>query len=183
MEYKPQVLRLIYKYCEKKLYFYPNNYEQLREYFLSIFSEKSSEKYIFKSYPDKDTIITFNERTNYKEGFEQIIILKKPAIFVYNENKENNLDEIDNLNIEYIKKNLGFETYGGQKNYERIKKNIEKRYEILKKLEKRINFLNEGINILNIPKIETINDLVMANQKLKEKRNEINMRIEEMKGN
>ena len=93
------------------------------------------------------------------------------------------MDEIDNLNIEYIEKNLGFETYNNQKNYERIKKNIEKRYEILKKLEKRINFLNEGINILNIPKIETINDLVMANQKFKEKRNEINMRIEEMKGN
>ena len=187
MEIKSQIIRLIYKKCEKKMYFYPNNFQQLREYFLTIFDAKSSENYIFKAYPDKDkySIIIFDEKHNFKEGLEQLIVLKNPTIFIYNENKENNLINIDDINIKYIiEKKIGFDYYNKKINYERIKKIVEKRKENLKKLEKRMNLLKEGINVLlNIPKIESINDLIIANQQIKEIRNEINIRLAESKEN
>ena len=43
-------LKLIYRNEIKVLKFYPNNFDQLRDCFLTLFNEKSFKNYKFKSY-------------------------------------------------------------------------------------------------------------------------------------
>ena len=104
MHKNPPEIKLVFKNEEKEIHFIPNNFEQLREYFLSLFSQKSSGIYILKIYPDDKTAVKFDEDEDFNEFIQKLKQTKYPAIFIYNESEENDLDEIDNNNIEFIKK-------------------------------------------------------------------------------
>ena len=139
---KQKILKLIYKKKEKEMHFFPKSFGQLRDYFLSVFNKKSSQKYTFKGYvePEIENKIIFRDE-DFKESFEKLKELKNMAIFI-NEIAEDEEEESENdlKNIEYMVSNIKFEKDRGKK-LEEEKKKIEL-------LEKQINQLNDEINIL-----------------------------------
>ena len=158
--------------ADKIMHFFPQNYEQLRDYFLSIFSEKSSGKFIFKSYPTENTNLIFEEDRKFKY-IRKLKFLKKPAIFVYDEDEEDDIEQFDKKNIEFITNNLGFDYEDLYLNFnaEKIKNELERKKKVLEHLQQRLNYINDGINILK--RIPNNN----------ENKDDLNKEIEEFKKN
>ncbi len=172
MEQNTPNLYLIYKDEKKIMHFFPQNYEQLRDYFLSIFSEKSSGKFIFKSYPTENTNLIFEEDRKFKY-IRKLKFLKSPAIFVYDEDEEDDIEQFDKKNIEFITKNHGFDYEDLYLNFnaEKIKNELERKKKVLEHLQQRLNYINDGINILK--RIPNNN----------ENKDDLNNEIEEFKKN
>ena len=151
MEDYQNKLRLIYKNKIITLKFYPRNYEQLRDTFLSLYHEKSYKTYIFKSYLNaqfnRNSIIILEEGGKFAENINLIKILKNPAIFIYVLDEVDKVDEFDKNNVKFIAKKenkLGFELNRNKwrEIIERLMKEAEQRLHNCKQLEKRVGNLN-----------------------------------------
>ena len=156
---KQKILKLIYKKKEKEMHFFPKSFGQLRDYFLSLFNKKSSQKYAFKGYivPEIEKKIIFREE-DFKENFEKLKELKNMAIFI-DEISEDEEEELDNdlKNIEYMVLNIKFEKDRDKKLEEEKKKiNI---------LEKQIKELKDEINALK--NNTQIDQLIKCNEEYK----------------
>ena len=182
-------IKLYYKNKKKPklMHFYPKNYVQLRDYFLSLFDQKSSGDYMFKTYPDKNEILELKDDANFKK-IRKIKLLKNPAIFIMDIEEENEdedyLEEIDKENLKFIEKNkeLGFDLQNIYQNYDikAIQEELNKKKNNLEILQKRIDLINKGINALkNFPKIDGNNGLE-ANQ-FQEEFDEINSELRKLK--
>ena len=151
MEDYQNKLRLIYKNKIITLKFYPRNYDQLRDTFLSLYHEKSYKTYIFKSYLNdqfnRNSIIILEEGGKFAENINLIKILKNPAIFIYVLDEVDKVDEFDKNNVKFIAKKenkLGFELNRNKwrEIIERLMKETELRLHNCKQLEKRVGNLN-----------------------------------------
>ena len=176
-------LKLVYRKKFKIMNFYPKSMTQLRDYFLSIFDQKSSGEFIFKAYPNKNERLTFEEGKNFNI-IKKIKILKNPAIFIIDKDEEDYMNQIDKDNLKYIEEKLGFELQNIYKNYglNKIKKELDRKMKNLDRIQKRVDLVNEGIKILiNKPKIDEINNLEEANKNLQNKFNDINSKLKQLK--
>ena len=176
-------LKLVYRKKFKIMNFYPKSMTQLRDYFLSIFDQKSSGEFIFKAYPNKNERLTFEEGKNFNI-IKKIKILKNPAIFIIDKDEEDYMNQIDKDNLKYIEEKLGFELQNIYKNYglNKIKKELDRKMENLDRIQKRVDLVNEGIKILiNKPKIDEINNLEEANKNLQNKFNDIISKLKQLK--
>mgnify|MGYP006916312611 FL=1 len=172
---KQKILKLIYKKKEKEMHFFPKSFGQLRDFFLSIFNKKSSQKYVFKGYvaPEIEKKLIFREE-DFKESFEKLKELKNMAIFI-NEIAEDEEAEMENdiKNIEYMVSNIKFEK-------DRVKK-FEEEKKKLELLTKQINQLNDEITIL---KNDTRSDELTKCYKEFQKNNlELMKKLEEYENN
>ena len=178
-------LKLIYRNEIKVLKFYPNNFDQLRDCFLTLFNEKSFKNYKFKSYLknqlNKNSTITFLAGGKFSENFEKIKILKNPAvfIFVYDEEDEK---EIDKKNLEFIGKKeneLGFEINKENKeNYlKHIKEQLDEKLKNLDMLKERVDNLNSAI-----VKIKTIESKDLTHSKIKIEQEDLNNIFRKLSG-
>ena len=163
MEDSQEKLRLIYKRKKIILKFFPRNFEQLRDCFLTLFNEKSFKKYIFTSYLsnnlNKNSKIILREDDNFPGNISKIKIMKNPAVFINVLDDGDEENEIDKLNIEYIEKKeneLGFEINKEKKGeyLKLIKDELVKKLKILNQLKDRVNKLN-----LAMDKIKKLEDL------------------------
>ena len=177
-------LKLVYRKKFKIMNFYPKSMTQLRDYFLSIFDQKSSGEFIFKAYPSKNERLTFEEGKNFNTIFRKIKNLKNPAIFIIDKDEEDYMNQIDKDNLKYIEEKLGFELQNIYKNYglNQVKKVLDRKMENLDRIQKRVDLVNEGIKILiNKPKIDEINNLEEANKNLQNKFNDIISKLKQLK--
>ena len=103
MEDSQEKLRLIYKRKKIILKFFPRNFEQLRDSFLTLFNEKSFKKYIFTSYLsnnlNKNSKIILREDDNFPGNISKIKIMKNPAVFINVLDDGDEENEMDKLNI------------------------------------------------------------------------------------
>ena len=176
-------LKLVYRKKFKIMNFYPKNMTQLRDYFLSIFDQKSSGEFIFKAYPNKNERLTFEEGKNF-HTIKKLKILKNPAIFIIDKDEEDYMNQIDKDNLKYIEEKLGFELQNIYKNYDlnQVKKELDRKMRNLDRIQKRVDLVNEGIKILtNKPKIDEINYLEEENKNLQNKFNDINSKLKQLK--
>ena len=179
MHKNPPEIKLVFKNEEKEIHFIPNNFEQLREYFLSLFSQKSSGIYILKIYPDDKTGVKFDEDEDFNEFIQKLKQTKYPAIFIYNESEENDLDEIDNNNIEFIKKKNSrilkasiesshiyskFSNPYKKDDLNQIKENFMKS---MSSLEDNFKYLKSHLEIISGYKIDSVNDVIEINNEFK----------------
>ena len=136
MEENSTKLKLIYKNKAKEMNFFPKTFSQLRDYFLSIFNQKSSEEFIFKSYPSQNKNLIIEEEPKFKL-IRKIKILKNPAIFIIDKDEE---DYMEN-------NNLGFELQNIYKDYDinKIKEELERKSKVFEELQKKIDFITKGI--------------------------------------
>ena len=187
MEKEPIKLKLFYKNNtqEKELNFYPKNFIQLKDYFLTIFDQKSLGEYVFKAYPNKNETLIFNEDMNFNR-IRRLKILKNPAIFIIDKEEEDYMDEIDKNNLDFIEnnENLGFDLRNIYENYniKQIQEILEKKKNNLKKLQSRIDLINNGIETLkNFPKIDEKNNLETKNKQFQDYFAALNKQLEELK--
>jgi len=187
MEKEPIKLKLFYKNNtqEKELNFYPKNFIQLKDYFLTIFDQKSLGEYVFKAYPNKNETLIFNEDKNFNR-IRRLKILKNPAIFIIDKEEEDYMDEIDKNNLDFIEnnENLGFDLRNIYENYniKQIQEILEKKKNNLKKLQSRIDLINNGIETLkNFPKIDEKNNLETKNKQFQDYFAALNKQLEELK--
>ena len=176
-------LKLVYRKKFKIMNFYPKSMTQLRDYFLSIFDQKSSGEFIFKAYPNKNERLTFEEGKNFNT-IKKLKILKNPAIFIIDKDEEDYMNQIDKDNLKYIEEKLGFELQNIYKNYDlnQVKKELDRKMRNLDRIQKRVDLVNEGIKILtNKPKIDEINNLEEANKNLQNKFNDIISKLKQLK--
>ena len=147
MEENSTKLKLIYKNEAKEMNFFPKTFSQLRDYFLSIFNQKSSEEFIFKSYPSQNKNLIIEEEPKFKL-IRKIKILKNPAIFIIDKDEEDYMEQIDKDNLKYIENNnLGFELQNIYKDYDinKIKEELERKSKVFEELQKKIDFITKGI--------------------------------------
>ena len=159
-------IKLLFQNKEKEIHFFPNNFEQLREYFLSINGLKSSGNYKFKIYPSKEENKTYDqEGGNFSEFINKIRQLKTPTIIIYDESEEYDMEELDEKYIHYLEEHDRFDKklyriktselqneinqnpYNDDFNklYENMLKNLEN----LSKYENRINNLDSNIQSIS----------------------------------
>ena len=145
---KEKIFKLIYDGEAKKMCFTPDNFSQLRDYFLSVFNIKSCQKYIFLGYTndDPDKKIIFSEE-EFKENIDKLKKLNNPAIFIDDFSEDDEKEKKNDLkNIEYIIKNLTFEN-----DDKKLEEELSKKNEKITNYEKRINKLEKDIiKLLNI---------------------------------
>ena len=183
MEKNNTNLILRYKNKNKEMKFFPKNFNQLKDYFLSIFNLKSSEEYIFKIYPNKNNNYILDEVLFNFRHIKKIKILKNPAIFIIDKDEQDYIEDIDKANLEYIENNNWFELQNIYKDYNlnKIKEELKRKAEVHKKLQERLNYIARGIDIIkDFPRIEGNNNLEDINKKYKEKEIELNKQLEEL---
>ena len=183
MEKNNTSLILRYKNKNKEMKFFPKNFNQLKDYFLSIFNLKSSEEYIFKIYPNKNNNYILDEVLFNFRHIKKIKILKNPAIFVIDKDEQDYIEDIDKANLEYIENNNWFDLQNIYKDYNlnKIKEELKRKAEVHKKLQERLNYIARGIDIIkDFPRIEGNNNLEDINKKYKEKEIELNKQLEEL---
>ena len=176
-------LKLIYKNNSQDMYFFPKNYAQLRDYFLCKFNKKSSEEFIFKAYQNKNTVLTF-QADRILKLIRKIEILENPAIFIIDKDEEDYMEQIDKDNLKYVETNFGFEIKNLYKDYDldKIKKELERKNKSLLHLEKRIEYLTNGANILKeMSTISLKNNLEETNKQYEEKQEELNSQLKLLK--
>ena len=176
MEDYQEKLRLVYKNRIIILKFYPKNYDQLRDTFLSLFRENSYKMYIFKSYLsdqlNRNSQIILEDDDKFAESIGRIQILKKPAIFINVQDEIDDENELDKKNIEFIKKkenNLGFEINKKRKQeiIDQLKKEIDQKLENYLMLKNRVDNLN-----LVLKKMK--NSIDLSQSKCKQEQENIN---------
>ena len=183
MEKNNTSLILRYKNKNKEMKFFPRNFNQLKDYFLSIFNLKSSEEYIFKIYPNKNNNYILDEVLFNFRHIKKIKILKNPAIFIIDKDEQDYIEDIDKANLEYIENNNWFELQNIYKDYNlnKIKEELKRKAEVYEKLQKRLNYIARGIDIIkDFPRIEGNINLEDINKKYKEKQIELNKQLEEL---
>ena len=183
MEKNNTSLILRYKNKNKEMKFFPKNFNQLKDYFLSIFNLKSSEEYIFKIYPNKNNNYILDEVLFNFRHIKKIKILKNPAIFIIDKDEQDYIEDIDKANLEYIENNNWFDLQNIYKDYNlnKIKEELKRKAEVHKKLQERLNYIARGIDIIkDFPRIEGNNNLEDINKKYKEKEIELNKQLEEL---
>ena len=183
MEKNNTSLILRYKNKNKEMKFFPKNFNQLKDYFLSIFNLKSSEEYIFKIYPNKNNNYILDEVLFNFRHIKKIKILKNPAIFIIDKDEQDYIEDIDKANLEYIENNNWFDLQNIYQDYNlnKIKDELKRKAEVYEKLQKRLNYIARGIDIIkDFPRIEGNNNLEDINKKYKEKEIELNKQLEEL---
>ena len=183
MEKNNTNLILRYKNKNKEMKFFPKNFNQLKDYFLSIFNLKSSEEYIFKIYPNKNNNYILDEVLFNFRHIKKIKILKNPAIFIIDKDEQDYIEDIDKANLEYIENNNWFDLQNIYQDYNlnKIKDELKRKAEVYEKLQKRLNYIERGIDIIkDFPRIEGNNNLEDINKKYKEKEIELNKQLEEL---
>ena len=172
MEDSQEKLRLIYKRKKIILKFFPRNFEQLRDCFLSLFNEKSFKKYTFTSYLseqlNENSKIILNEDNDFAANIRKIKLMKNPAVFINVQDDDDNENEIDKINIEYIIKKeneLGFEINkeNREEYIKRIKQELERKLELFNKLKFRVDNLNVAVS-----KIKKLQDLSESQNKIEQ---------------
>ena len=196
MEENIPSLILRYNNQEKLMHFFPKTFLELRDYFLTIFKEKSSKTFLFKSYLNnklnKTSSIIFSEENDFTY-IRRLKLLKKPAIFIceFDEENENfDMDEFDKENLKYIEEKLTFELKNIESNYDdlnKFKAELERKINVLKNLLKRTEYLSKGINNLkelrNFDGSVNLEDLMNASDKMKENQKEIDDALKNLKDN
>ena len=196
MEENIPSLILRYNNQEKLMHFFPKTFLELRDYFLTIFKEKSSKTFLFKSYLNnklnKTSSIIFSEENDFTY-IRRLKLLKKPAIFIceFDEENENfDMDEFDKENLKYIEEKLNFELKNIESNYDdlnKFKAELERKINVLKNLLKRTEYLSKGINNLkelrNFDGSVNLEDLMNASGKMKENQKEIDDALKNLKDN
>ena len=196
MEENIPSLILRYNNQEKLMHFFPKTFLELRDYFLTIFKEKSSKTFLFKSYLNnklnKTSSIIFSEENDFTY-IRRLKLLKKPAIFIceFDEENENfDMDEFDKENLKYIEEKLTFELKNIESNYDdlnKFKAELERKINVLKNLLKRTDYLSKGINNLkelrNFDGSVNLEDLMNASDKMKENQKEIDDALKNLKDN
>ena len=196
MEENIPSLILRYNNQEKLMHFFPKTFLELRDYFLTIFKEKSSKTFLFKSYLNnklnKTSSIIFSEENDFTY-IRRLKLLKKPAIFIceFDEENENfDMDEFDKENLKYIEEKLNFELKNIESNYDdlnKFKAELERKINVLKNLLKRTDYLSKGINNLkelrNFDGSVNLEDLMNASDKMKENQKEIDDALKNLKDN
>ena len=196
MEENIPSLILRYNNQEKLMHFFPKTFLELRDYFLTIFKEKSSKTFLFKSYLNnklnKTSSIIFSEENDFTY-IRRLKLLKKPAIFIceFDEENENfDMDEFDKENLKYIEEKLNFELKNIESNYDdlnKFKAELERKINVLKNLLKRTEYLSKGINNLkelrNFDGSVNLEDLMNASDKMKENQKEIDDALKNLKDN
>ena len=111
MEQNNTKLKLIYKKKIEEMGFFPKNFIQLKDYFLSLFNLKSSEEFIFKIYPNKNNNFILDEDLLNFNRIRKIKILENPVIFIIDKDEEDDIEQIDSDNINFIEaeESLGFD--------------------------------------------------------------------------
>ena len=183
MEKNNTSLILRYKNKNKEMKFFPKNFNQLKDYFLSIFNLKSSEEYIFKIYPNKNNNYILDEVLFNFRHIKKIKILKNPAIFIIDKDEQDYIEDIDKANLEYIENNNWFDLQNIYQDYNlnKIKDELKRKAEVYEKLQERLNYIARGIDIIkDFPRIEGNNNLEDINKKYKEKEIELNKQLEEL---
>ena len=183
MEKNNTSLILRYKNKNKEMKFFPKNFNLLKDYFLSIFNLKSSEEYIFKIYPNKNNNYILDEVLFNFRHIKKIKILKNPAIFIIDKDEQDYIEDIDKANLEYIENNNWFDLQNIYQDYNlnKIKDELKRKAEVYEKLQKRLNYIERGIDIIkDFPRIEGNNNLEDINKKYKEKEIELNKQLEEL---
>ena len=183
MEKNNTSLILRYKNKNKEMKFFPKNFNLLKDYFLSIFNLKSSEEYIFKIYPNKNNNYILDEVLFNFRHIKKIKILKNPAIFIIDKDEQDYIEDIDKANLEYIENNNWFDLQNIYQDYNlnKIKDELKRKAEVYEKLQKRLNYIARGIDIIkDFPRIEGNNNLEDINKKYKEKEIELNKQLEEL---
>ena len=112
--------------------------------------------------------------------------MKNPAIFIIDKEEEDYMDEIDKNNLDFIEnnENLGFDLRNIYENYniKQIQEILEKKKNNLKKLQSRIDLINNGIETLkNFPKIDEKNNLETKNKQFQDYFAALNKQLEELK--
>lgn len=185
MEQNNTKLKLIYKKKIEEMGFFPKNFIQLKDYFLSLFNLKSSEEFIFKIYPNKNNNFILDEDLLNFNRIRKIKILENPVIFIIDKDEEDDIEQIDSDNINFIEaeESLGFDLQNIYKDYDinKIKEELERKTKAYEKLQKRLDLISKGVNLIKeLPKIEGNNNLEEINKKYKEKQNELNEQLEEL---
>ena len=178
-------LKLIYKKKIEEMGFFPKNFIQLKDYFLSLFNLKSSEEFIFKIYPNKNNNFILDEDLLNFNRIRKIKILQNPVIFIIDKDEEDDIEQIDSDNINFIEaeESLGFDLQNIYKDYDinKIKEELERKTKAYERLQKRLDLISKGVNLIKeFPKIEGNNNLEEINKKYKEKQNELNEQLEEL---
>ena len=195
MEEKISSLLLRYNNQNQQMHFFPKTFLQLRDYFLTIFNEKSSKTFLFKSYlnnkSNKTSSIIFSEENDFTY-IRHLKYLKNPAIFIceYDEENENfDMEEFDKDNLNYIEKNLSFELKNIECKYDlnKFKAELERKNNVLKNLQKRIEYLNKGIkNLKELRKYDgnvNLEELMEASDAMKRNQKEIDDALNNLKQN
>ena len=185
MEQNNTKLKLIYKKKIEEMGFFPKNFIQLKDYFLSLFNLKSSEEFIFKIYPNKNNNFILDEDLLNFNRIRKIKILENPVIFIIDKDEEDDIEQIDSDNINFIEaeESLGFDLQNIYKDYDinKIKEELERKTKAYERLQKRLDLISKGVNLIKeLPKIEGNNNLEEINKKYKEKQNELNEQLEEL---
>ena len=185
MEQNNTKLKLIYKKKIEEMGFFPKNFIQLKDYFLSLFNLKSSEEFIFKIYPNKNYNFILDEDLLNFNRIRKIKILENPVIFIIDKDEEDDIEQIDSDNINFIEaeESLGFDLQNIYKDYDinKIKEELERKTKAYERLQKRLDLISKGVNLIKeFPKIEGNNNLEEINKKYKEKQNELNEQLEEL---
>lgn len=185
MEQNNTKLKLIYKKKIEEMGFFPKNFIQLKDYFLSLFNLKSSEEFIFKIYPNKNNNFILDEDLLNFNRIRKIKILENPVIFIIDKDEEDDIEQIDSDNINFIEaeESLGFDLQNIYKDYDinKIKEELERKTKAYERLQKRLDLISKGVNLIKeFPKIEGNNNLEEINKKYKEKQNELNEQLEEL---
>ena len=185
MEQNNTKLKLIYKKKIEEMGFFPKNFIQLKDYFLSLFNLKSSEEFIFKIYPNKNNNFILDEDLLNFNRIRKIKILQNPVIFIIDKDEEDDIEQIDSDNINFIEaeESLGFDLQNIYKDYDinKIKEELERKTKAYERLQKRLDLISKGVNLIKeFPKIEGNNNLEEINKKYKEKQNELNEQLEEL---
>ena len=185
MEQNNTKLKLIYKKKIEEMGFFPKNFIQLKDYFLSLFNLKSSEEFIFKIYPNKNNNFILDEDLLNFNRIRKIKILQNPVIFIIDKDEEDDIEQIDSDNINFIEaeESLGFDLQNIYKDYDinKIKEELERKTKAYERLQKRLDLISKGVNLIKeLPKIEGNNNLEEINKKYKEKQNELNEQLEEL---
>ena len=189
MEENITSLLLRYNNQDKVMHFFPKTFLQLRDFFLSVFNEKSSKTFLFKSYLNNKSNKTWNIIFSEENDFtyiRRLKLLKKPAIFICEideENEDFDMEEFDKENLKYIQEKLGFELKNIENNSDinKIKAELERKNNVLKNLQKRIEYLSKDIqNLKQFRKIDennNLSDLMEADDKMKENQNELDEQL------
>ena len=173
---KERILLLKYQNEEKKMHFFPKKFEQLSDYFLSVFNKKSSNHYSFFGYvsPDIDNKITL-KKDDFQSDFNKIKSMKNPVVFIedFTENNEEELNR-DKINIKYVEEHLTF-----LKDDSNYVEEFERKKKLLETLEKRINNLEKGIKKMkNMNKNE---NLIKLHEEYKKENLELIKKINSLK--